>query len=367
MIEKRKIAEKMEELVKKAIENKVFPGCTIGISTFFEEKRETTFHSFGSLDYGDGKNDTLTLYDLASLTKPLSTTLSILTLINKNIIKYESLLEDLLETTVPRDKKNINLYSLLNHSSGLAAYQPFYKKMVKGNFIKNNSEIVGKILSLPLEYETLKKQVYSDLGFILLGKIVEKKGKPLDKFSRTYIYKPLGIDKSIFFNGSNLQKMDGVFAPTEKCKRRKKTICGQVHDDNAYALGGVCGHAGLFANIHGVTNLVTALVDAIKGRKDFKVIDREDLLKSVKRQSEIGSWGLGFDTPSEQSSSGRFFSKSSFGHLGFTGTSFWTDLERDISIVLLTNRTYPSRDNNKIRKFRPVFHDLIMGLLLKSY
>jgi CubicO group peptidase (beta-lactamase class C family) len=366
LIKKRRIAIKLEGLVKKAIENKVFPGCTIGISTFSKKKRETAFFSFGSIDYSAGVNDTFTFYDIASLTKPLATTLAVLILIHKNILNFHSPLEDLLETAVPRDKKKITLYSLLNHSSGLTGYWPFYKEMVSGDYEKNNSEIVKKILSSPLEYETSQKQIYSDLGFLLLGKIIEKKAGPLDEFSRKYIYKPMGMEKNIFFNTNNFPPTDSVFAPTENCAWRKKTLCGQVHDDNAYVLGGVCGHAGLFANIYGVTDLVTALVDIIKGRKEFSVINRDDLLNCVRRQSDIGSWGLGFDTPSGFSSSGRYFSKSSFGHLGFSGTSFWVDLERDISVVLLTNRIHPNRDNQRIRNFRPVFHDLVMGLLLEE-
>jgi len=360
--EKRKI----EDLVKKAIEKKVFPGCSIGISTFFKEKRETAFFSFGSLDYETGINDQQTLYDLASLTKPLSTTLSIITLIKKNKLHYNTLLEDLLEMEVPKDKKNINLYSLLNHSSGLTGYYPFYREMEDGDYVKNNNEIVEKILSHPLEYETSKKQLYSDLGFLLLGKIIEKKAKPLDEFSRLSIYKPLGIDKDIFFNAGNFIKKNRVYAPSEECLWREKKVCGQVHDDNAYVLGGVCGHAGLFANIYSVMELVTTIEDILKRRKKVSGIRREDLQKCVTKQSDLGTWGLGFDTPSEFSSSGRFFSKNSFGHLGFTGTSFWTDLDRGVSIVLLTNRTYPDRENNKIREFRPVFHDLIMSLLLKN-
>lgn len=363
---RRELVEKLNYFLINSVKNKVFPGGVVSISFFSGKIRENIFFPFGNINYSNKeKTDLSVFYDLASLTKPLATTLSILALLNNNTFTLDSKIEELLETDVPRDKKDITLASLLNHSSGLAAYKPFYKEFREEySYKKRCSEVVEKIINEPLEYELGSKQVYSDLGFILLGIIVEKKvHMSLAEFAEKNIYEPLGIAKNIFFNWKRYSSKKKVYAPTEDCKWRKKIICGQVHDDNAFGLGGVCGHAGLFADIFGVSDLVNVLIDIIKGRKKTGCIKREELQNCVTRQSDKGSWGLGFDTPSLESSSGRFFSKNSFGHLGFTGTSFWADLEKDISIVLLTNRVHPDRENIKIKKFRPVFHDLIMSLL----
>ncbi len=337
----------------------------MGISLFSDSKKDYFFSSFGSIDYGGVPLKKDVFYDLASLTKPLSTTLAVLSLIENRRVSLEDTLSCFFET-LPKDKKFIKIKHLLGHCSGLAAYQPYFKELINSGNAKK--DIIEKIIIEKLAYKTGEKEVYSDLGFILLGDIIEKlTSVRLDDYVTQQIYEPMALsDEHLFFNFNNREKIGVNCAPTEYCSWRKKVICGQVHDDNAYVLGGVAGHAGLFGNVYGVSSLVNFLIDIIEGKKIHPNIKKETLKRCIKR-FDRGSFGLGFDTPSsENSSSGHFFSKKSFGHLGFTGTSFWVDMEQKISIILLTNRVHTDRQNNKIKIFRPVFHDTIMKLVGKK-
>jgi len=175
--------------------------------------------------------------------------------------------------------------------------------------------------------------------------------------------KPLSLHNDIFFNRLSRNRNVENCVPTENCPWRKKTLCGQVHDDNAFCLDGGAGHAGLFGNSSGVLALTEQLLGVWQGLINQPAFgSRKELKRFLKRQTDIpgSTWALGFDTPSEKnSSSGRYFSPLSVGHLGFTGTSFWIDPQRELSVVLLTNRVHPHRENTKIRRFRPLFHDRI--------
>jgi CubicO group peptidase (beta-lactamase class C family) len=155
-----------------------------------------------------------------------------------------------------------------------------------------------------------------------------------------------------------------MIAPTEDCPWRKKVLCGEVHDDNAYAVGGVAGHAGLFSSVRDIHQLLACLNGCHRGKNTFlpqaliqEFLSRDESVKN-------STYALGWDTPSEnKSSSGKYFSLHSVGHLGFTGTSIWWDLEKNCHVVLLSNRVHPTRKNEKIREFRPYIHDLIMKTL----
>jgi len=203
-----------------------------------------------------------------------------------------------------------------------------------------------------------------------LGRIIEKKtGCNLADYIEEKVFKPLKLENKIFYNSlfkkkKNFKKTD--FAATENCSWRKKILCGEVHDDNCYAMGGVAGHSGLFGNIEGMTTYTGILLDMWKGVAEHPNIENKDLARFLIRQPQTpgSSWALGFDTPAaKESSSGSCFSPISVGHLGFTGTSFWIDPVKDVAIVLLTNRVHPGRENFKIKQFRPLFHDRVMEKL----
>ena len=212
--------------------------------------------------------------------------------------------------------------------------------------------------------------LYSDLGFMVLDEVVEAiSGGSLDRFCQDRIFTPLGL-RSMFFidltqlDPQRLQPVEEIIAPTEDCPWREKIICGEVHDDNAYSMGGVAGHAGLFSSARDIHQLLACLNGSRRGANTFlpqaliqEFLSRDESVKN-------STYALGWDTPSEnKSSSGKCFSVRSVGHLGFTGTSIWWDLEKNCHIVLLSNRVHPSRKNEKIKEFRPYIHDLIMKTL----
>ena len=220
------------------------------------------------------------------------------------------------------------------------------------------------IIQEPFAYEPGKGCLYSDLGFMILEWIVEAStGITLKRFVEKNFYVPLSF-KRTFFNENNGEERFSrdEFAPTEDCPWRKKVIQAVVHDDNAYAMGGYSGHSGLFGTAEDVYGIVNVLREHYLGERDdhFKP---ETVRTFFTRQRTVkeSTWAMGWDTPSAYgSSSGRFFSRQSVGHLGFTGTSIWMDLEKDVVVIFLSNRVHPTRDNVKIRRFRPRLHDLVM-------
>jgi CubicO group peptidase (beta-lactamase class C family) len=219
------------------------------------------------------------------------------------------------------------------------------------------------LLAEPLVHAPGENAVYSDLDFMLLQMAVERlAGVSLDVWVAREIYGPLRIEEFCFVDVTQ-PPPSRPFAATEDCPWRRQVLKGHVHDDNAYALGGVAGHAGLFGTARAVGMLLETLQGAASGASGAGVFD-SDLVRAFWARQPGCGWALGFDTPSaEGSSSGRFFDRRSVGHLGFTGTSFWVDPPRQASVVLLTNRVHPTRRNEKIKLFRPVIHDQVMRWL----
>lgn len=223
----------------------------------------------------------------------------------------------------------------------------------------------------PLLAPTGTRSLYSDLGFILLGFIIERlAGCSLATFVRERVYEPIKAEPLFFVRrdgtivgGSRAageqSKLLSLVAPTEEDPWRGRVLCGEVHDENAYALGGIAGHSGLFGTAAAVLAVSGCWLDSYLGRESLL---RSDLVRRFVTRQDMpagSSWGLGWDTPSAPSSSGAKFSPKSFGHLGYTGTSLWIDPERELEVVLLSNRVHPTRQNNAIREFRPKIHDII--------
>ena len=208
------------------------------------------------------------------------------------------------------------------------------------------------------------------MGFMILNWIIERTARMrLDEYVGKTVYAPLNLDREngLFFVSLNREPAIKEFAATEYCNWRKMLLCGRVHDENAYAAGGVEGHAGLFGNADTVFRLLSGFLSIY--HKDAKPeVFRRELLRLFLTRHDPTERTLGFDTPSEKNSSaGKYFSKKSVGHLGFTGTSFWMDLKRSIIVILLTNRIHPSRKNERIRRFRPELHNAVMESLMKAY
>jgi len=305
-----------------------------------------------------------TIFDLASLTKPLATTLAVMKLFDSAQIELDQPLEDLLSKVFPREKKAITPRLLLSHSAGFADWKPFYLELDHIRREEKKRRLKDELLNIPLAYPSGKGTLYSDLGFMMLEWVVEEiAGMKLPQFLRRHFYDPLGLNKTFFYeNGVPLRFGEDQFAATEDCPWRKKVLKGIVHDENAYAFGGYSGHAGLFGNAREIYTLVSLLIEHYRGERENYL--RPETVRAFFRKQDLvegSTWALGWDTPSsENSSSGRCFSKRSVGHLGFTGTSVWIDLEQDIIVIFLTNRVHPTRKNEKIKVFRPVLHDRVM-------
>ncbi len=362
----KNIHKKLDLIITNALRNGVFTACSVGFSIRTQQGVVRDIHSWGNTDSGnDGKKVVkTTFFDMASLTKPIVTVFCLLTLIEEKKICLEDTLSHYLGTACPFDKKKIKIIELLSHSSGLPAHKPYYKKLINYPLAKRNKKIIEWVLEEKLCCQPAEKALYSDLGFILLGYVIEKiSGEKLDSYWRRKIAVPLKLEKSLFF--SNKKAFNNKnYAVTGNCVWSKKKLCGIVHDDNCRSLGGVAGHAGLFGNAEGLLSFCEHLIEQFKGRRHHPAYSSSSLLRFSEKR-EGSSWALGFDTPTPgQSSSGNYFSKQSIGHLGFTGTSFWIDLQRDIAVIILTNRVCCGENTEKIKELRPVVHDIIMKDLI---
>jgi CubicO group peptidase (beta-lactamase class C family) len=305
-----------------------------------------------------------TLFDLASLTKPLGTTLAVMKLVDAGTIDLDRPLEELLQQAVPEDKKGITPRLLLSHSAGFKDWMPFYLELDHVALKDRKAVLRNRLLTLPLAYAPGTQALYSDLGFMLLEWMIEATaGMDLPRFLERKFYAPLSLKDTGFFSTRLPDRFtQDHFAATEDCPWRKRIIQGAVHDENAHALGGYSGHAGLFGTAGNVYELANLLSGHWRGeRQDYfspgtvrEFFTRQDLVHG-------STWALGWDTPSPvNSSAGRHVTATSVGHLGFTGTSLWMDLEQNVVIIFLSNRIHPTRKNEKIRAFRPLLHDRIM-------
>jgi CubicO group peptidase (beta-lactamase class C family) len=234
------------------------------------------------------------------------------------------------------------------------AYKPELRKRV----------LKELILKDPLAYLPGEEYLYSDLGFMILEWIIEEMtGTTMRKFLEQSFYQPLSLKRTFLSEDAVTPPFkQEIFAATEDCIWRKKVIQGEVDDENAWALGGYSGHAGLFGTAREVYVVVNLLREHYLGKRDDYL--KPETVKAFFTRQDIArgsDWCLGWDSPAkENSSAGRYFSRKSVGHTGFTGTSVWMDLDKDIIVILLTNRVHPTRENEKIKTFRPALHDLVM-------
>lgn len=359
--------KELDNIVCKCLKNKVFTACSIGVH--YEDQRvesadEYFYGTAGEVDkeiYVDSK----VVFDLASLTKPLVTVLSLLTLIEEGKCHPYDSLDNYFGSSVPADKKGITLHHLLTHSSGLPAHRPYYEKLHGVKEEKRLHEVVDWILAEELQFEPVTDTLYSDLGFILLGRIIEiVSGYSLDAYWQRKIIRPLKLEKDLFF-ASRRDTDNNVYVPTGVCPWSNMSLYGHVHDDNCRALGGVAGHAGLFGTLGGVITLCKELLGLYQGKSDTLPVRVATLRKMLEIRE--GEWYCGFDSPTKPlSSSGKYFSTKTIGHLGFTGTSFWIDLQEQIIIVLLTNRVFCGESLTAIQRVRPKLHDCIMKNVIKN-
>jgi CubicO group peptidase (beta-lactamase class C family) len=362
------LSQRLYTIFSYALDKKVFPGAAVGVSLWNGNNYDRNIYYYGLAQTWPEiiKLTENTFFDLASLTKALATVPALLALMEEKKISWTLNLAKIFNDEIPKDKALITIKNLMSHCSGLPAHNEYYNQLLKQTNIEKRKLLFSWILQEKLIYLPGTDFVYSDLGFILLGFIIEKiSGKSLDEYVKEKIYNPLYLQNKIIFAQKEKRK-DFIYAATEKCPWTGKILSGMVHDDNCRAMGGVAGHAGLFGTIEGVVQLCEYLLSQVKGRSKHPSYGNENLKKTVTKEENYG-WASGFDTPSVTgSSSGQYFSASSFGHLGFTGTSFWIDPQKEIIVVLLTNRVHPSKENELIKKFRPLFHDTVMRCLCSN-
>jgi CubicO group peptidase (beta-lactamase class C family) len=314
-----------------------------------------------------------TIYDLASLTKPLATVTALALLVQRGHCRLDDRIGSVLPELEEAPVGPATIRQLLTHSSGLPGWRAFYEQLSSDAALPasldDRAHADRRLLRLmkqeSLIYKMGERSLYSDLGFMLLGIMVERlSGSPLDRFVAEHIAQPLKADPFCYLPiGQEMEayksSMIGRIAPTEWDTWRGRLLCGEVHDENAAALGGVAGHAGLFGSAEAV--LAVTGVWLAGYHHTSPILDRDIVREFSARHEGVSgsSWALGWDTPSPPSSSGRYFSSQSFGHLGFTGTSIWIDPVCELEVVLLSNRVHPTRTNDGIKSFRPVIHDLV--------
>lgn len=345
-----------------ALKSKAFPG---GVAVVAREGKLVMERAFGRQSYAkDAPRVTMdTIYDVASLTKVVVTTTLAMVLFEKEELRLEARVRDYLPEFAGGDKDVITVADLLAHSSGILWWKDYYKILSgDGSVAEVRRRYLDEISRLPLDYPPRSKSVYSDLGFILLGEIIERiSGQSLDAMATETIFEPLGMTHTRFNPPASLGPR---IAPTEEDPWRGRVVTGEVHDENAFALGGVAPHAGLFSTARDLAVFAQMILNG--GVYDGHRIVKRSTIERFTRRAELvpgSSRALGWDKPADppkRSSAGRYFSSASFGHLGFTGTSLWIDPEQELFVVLLTNRVHPSRDNTQIREVRPAFHDAVM-------
>ena len=351
----------VDRLMKQALTEGLFPGAVLLVSY---ESTVVFLKAYGLAHIYEKVPVTAeTIFDLASLTKPLATTLAVMHLVQNRQLSVEDSLDNLLPAFQGSAKARVRLKHLLYHNSGLPDYRPYYKKLSQIPMDSRRAALRQFLVEEPLIQPSGEKVIYSDLGFMILAWVVEHiSARRLDHFVAEEFYRPLGLE-NLYFIDHNSNERRGSFAATENCAWRREIIVGRVHDENAFAVGGVEGHAGLFGTAEDVHRLLTEQLRTYHGQKDGGVFNQDLLHQFFKRLPHTDK-AMGFDKPLFKGAScGRGFSLNSVGHLGFTGTSFWMDLESTTIVVLLTNRVHPTRENEAIKAFRPHLHDAVMNTL----
>ena len=364
----------IQTALDRAVTDGVFPGAVLAVRC--GDRPVSRFHAGHLSTVPPGSLvSTSTVYDLASLTKPLATVTALVLLTQAGSCRLEDRVADHLSECADAFIGSATIRHLLTHSSGLPAWRGFYEQLSQDGTIPSSAgeraqakrTMLSLIQSEAPVYERGTRSLYSDLGFMLLGLIVERISRQsMNDYFLDHIVRPLGGPRIGFIlpeqhciPSNSVDDDTGGVAPTEVDRWRGYLLCGEVHDQNAAALGGEAGHAGLFGTADAVLAISGEWVRAYHGRTT--ILDQAMVQEFTRRQKPEGpsSWALGWDTPSVPSSAGRHLAAQSFGHLGYTGTSLWIDPVQELEIVLLSNRVHPSSRNEAIREFRPAIHDLV--------
>jgi CubicO group peptidase (beta-lactamase class C family) len=340
------------DIARGAIEEGVFPGASIAVTI---NGRLLAWKALGRFTY-DPESPSVsptTIYDLASLSKPIATTTMAMILYERGVLDLEAPVADLLPEFASADdarRSSVTVRMLLAHSSGLPAYEKLFLTSV------TREELIEAAMRTPLVTAPGEVAEYSDIGFIVLGELLSKiVDEPLDRFCDREIFDPLGMAGARYVPPPQWCTQ---IPPTENDTNfRHRIIQGEVNDENCSVMGGIAGHAGVFGSALDVATFAHCVLDG-----GLPIVSPATVALFTRRENLPAntSRALGWDTPSHPSQSGTRFGPRTFGHLGFTGTSLWCDPDRKLSVTLLTNRTWPDRSSQKIKQVRPLIHDAIL-------
>ncbi len=342
-------------VLQQGIEDRAFPGAAVAIT---HEGKLVALKGLGRFTYEADSPEVRadTIFDLASVSKVVATTAMAMILYERGQLDLEAPVAGIIPEFASTDdarRREVTLRMLLAHSSGLPAYQRLFEKAA------TRDALLRAAFTAPLVAEPGTRAEYSDLGFMVLGEALARMaGEDLAAACRREIFGPLGMTQTAFRPPAASKPM---IPPTvEDREFRQRMVQGEVHDENASVLGGVAGHAGVFAPAAEVATFAHVLLGG-----GAPILRPETVALFTRREGGPAgtSRALGWDTPSSPSQSGQHFSRRSFGHLGYTGTSLWIDPERRLSVTLLTNRTWPDRSSEKIKQVRPQFHDAVVEAL----
>ena len=337
--------------MRDAIAQGSFPGASIAV---LHREALVALKAFGTFTSETGAPAVTesSIFDLASVTKVIATTTAAMILYERGMLDLEAPVSSILPEFAGADLRRnaVTVRMLLAHSSGLPAYEKLFLKY------HTSKELLEAALSVPLVAEPGIHAQYSDIGFIILSKLLERiADQPLDRFCQREIFGPLGMVRTTFNPPASWKP--GIVPTADDRIFRNRIIQGEVQDENASVLGGVAGHAGLFSTAQDLAIFANVMLHQ---GQPLILPATLSLFTRLETTPAGTSRALGWDTPSPPSQAGRYFSPHSFGHLGYTGASLWIDAEKKIAIVLLTNRTWPDCSNQKIKQVRPAFHDAVM-------
>ncbi len=324
---------RLDSVVRLGLEQGAAPGAALAVGRY---GRLVYLKGLGTTDYAAGASavDASTMYDLASLTKVVATTTAAMILEEEGKLDISRTVQSYLPEFNAPDKAAITVRMLLTHRGGLEAFAPLWKDT------RGRADYLTKINARPLAYPPGTKMIYSDWDYVLTQDVIERiTGTTLDAFVAARVFGPLGMTSTRFLPDTTDAALMRRIAPTELDSLRGQ-IHGTVHDPNAWALGGVSGHAGLFSDARDLAIFVQMLQNG-GSYKGTRILTPSTIARWTSPQDPHSSRALGWDTPSDVSSAGRYFSPRSFGHTGFTGTSIWVDPERGVFVILLMNRVNP--------------------------
>jgi len=350
------LRDSVQALLDRARADSAFPGAFAVIGN---HEGVLVEYGAGSLDWATSpRPDENTLWDMASLTKVVGMTSAMMQLTEAGKVELDAPVQRYLPEFRGPGKERVTVRHLLTHSSGLPGWRPLYKE--------TTTPTEARALAVATALDTLPgvRMVYSDLGAIILGQVVERvSGEQLDEYLTRHVFGPLGMTSTRYRPGTDLLPR---IAPTEFDPWRQRQIRGEVHDENAFALGGVSGHAGLFSTGHDVARLTRMYLNG--GTLDgVRIVSAESIRRfTTVQDSALSNRALGWETPNGTNSAGHLLKPPAFGHTGFTGTSIWVDPSRDLFVILLTNRVNPTRQNLRIGGVRVALADLVVRVLDRS-